>query len=199
MKKKVHTLLIHSHYPWIHKKVNTFAGNNKFSSEFKNELYESAKIGFLKCLLRYNGSSPLYSYADKYLFYEFTISITKQMPLGYLNHYERYIKKVNVTTPTFIGDSNILDYYIKEKNTKPVLLETENKEFIDREKTIEKINCLVKQLPEKEQLVFYCTFSRDTMESINTATNAYKIANVSHETYRQRMRKIKNYLKSNLM
>tara|TARA_A100001015_G_scaffold319693_1_gene443423 strand:- start:1065 stop:1787 length:723 start_codon:yes stop_codon:yes gene_type:complete len=198
IKKKVHTVLIHSHNSWIHKKVNTFAGNNKFSSEYKKELYEAAKLGFLKCLLKYNGSTPLYMYADKYLFYEFTISITKQMPLGYLNHYERYIKKVNVSTPTFIGDSNILDVYTREKKTKPVLLETDNNKFIDREKTIEKINYLVKELPEKEQSVFYATFSRHTMESINTAKGAYKQANVSHETYRQRMRKIRYYLKDKL-
>ena len=198
VKKKVHNILIKSHNKWLHKKVHTFAGKNKFSSEFKKELYEAAKVGLLKSLKKYNGKTPLHVYADKYIFYEFTKSITNQMPLGYLNHYERYIKKVNITKPTFIGDSNIDKTHENKKITGPILCMTRYGDVVNVLEARDNITNLISKLPYEERELFYYKYHKGSLQVRNKAKDVYKLANISHETYRQKMKKIDNYLKTNL-
>lgn len=197
-KNKIHNILIKSHNKWLHKKVHSFVGNNKFSSEYKKELYEAAKLGLLKCLKKYNGSTPLHMYADKYIFYEFTKSITNQMPLGYLNHYERYIKKVNITQPTFIGDSHVDKTHEEKKITGPILCMTTNGDVVNVLEARDNITNLISKLSYKEQELFYCKYHKGSLQVKNKAKDAHKLANISYETYRQRMKKIDNYLKINL-
>ncbi len=197
IKKDVHDILINSYDKWLHKKVHTFAGKNKFSSEFKKELYESAKLGLLKCLKKYDGTSPLHVYADKYVFYEFTKSITNQMPLGYLNHYERYIKKVNITQPTFIGDSGIEEYYSSTKPSGPILCRTIYGDVVNVIEAKNNITRLISYLSEEEQHLFYCKYDKNTLQAKKNK-EAYLLSNFSYERYCYKMKKINKYLELHL-
>lgn len=197
IKKKAENILIHSHQKWLHKKVNQFAKNNKFSSEFKKELQESAKVGLLKAFRKYNASMPLYKYADKYLFYEFTISISEQMPMKYLNHYERYIKKVNTTYPTFMGHGS--HEKAKKRNTQSPSLYFDNSDnVINIDQKREHIHSIVSEMTEFEQGLFYNRYCKDTLQIKNKVEKVYKLSNISHQTYTKYMKIIITKIKSSV-
>lgn len=197
IKKKTENILIASHQKWLHKKVHTFAKNNKFSSQFKTELAESAKIGLLKSLRKYNASMPLYKYADKYLFYEFTISITEQMPMKYLNHYERYIKKVNATYPTFMG-SDYFEPQTKQTISSPIFCFDNNSNLINLDFEIQKINTIISSLPEFQQQLFYTRYHKNTLKNKNKVIDVCSIFNISQQTYSNYMRIIMNTLNDSI-
>lgn len=198
---KTKGLLVHFHDKWLHKQVHDFAKKNRFSSEFKKELYESAKIGLFKSLRKYNASMPLYKYAEKYVFYEFTISITKQKPLGYLSHYYRYIKKVNISEPIFAGDENEFLYSQipekKEENKLLFYMDDHNNayEFYQERKKIHK---LIEKLSPQEKRMFYYRYDNETLDVIRSIAHVCELCGIHYETYRPKMRKIMNYLKENL-
>ena len=201
IKQKTKGILVHYHDKWLHKQVHDFAKKNRFSSEFKKELYESAKIGLFKSLRKYNASMPLYTYAEKYIFYEFTISITKQKPLGYLSHYYRYIKKVNISEPIFAGDENEFLYnQIPEKKEENKLLFYMNDdnnvyEFYQERKKIHK---LIEKLSPQEKRMFYYRYDNETLDVIRSIAHVCELCGIHYETFRPKMRKVMNYLKENL-
>ena len=201
IKQKTNAILVHYHDKWLHKQVHDFAKKNRFSSEFKKELYESAKIGLFKSLRKYNASMPLYKYAEKYIFYEFTISITKQKPLGYLSHYYRYIKKVNISEPMFAGDENEFLYnQIPEKKEENKLLFYMNDhnnvyEFYQERKKIHK---LIEKLSPQEKRMFYYRYDNETLDVIRSIAQVCELCGIHYETFRPKMRKIMKYLEQNL-
>lgn len=198
IKNATQNVLIKHHQLWLHSKVHKFAKNNKFSSAFKHELAESAQIGLLKSFKYYNASMPLYKYADKYLFYEFTKSITRQMPMGYLNHYERYIKKVNVSYPTFIGDDNYLNYYKPEKYSGPIFLITNDDRVLEKDKIKSHLNNLISELSLFEKRLFYYRYDINTFDVKYNVEQVCELMCIHRETYRTTMKKIEKHLKKNL-
>lgn len=200
IREKTKAILVHYHDKWLHKQVHEFAKKNKFSSEFRKELYESAKIGLFKSLRKYNASMPLHRYAEKFIFYEFTISITKQKPLGYLSHYYRYIKKVNITEPIFVGNDNEFLYNeISEKRKDKLLFSLDkdgNVYEINEERR--KIHSLIEKLSPKEKRMFYYRYDNETLDVIRTIGHVCELCGIHYETYRPKMRKIIKYLEQNL-
>ena len=200
IREKTNAILVHYHDKWLHKQVHDFAKKNKFSSEFRKELYESAKIGLFKSLRKYNASMPLHKYAEKFIFYEFTVSITKQKPLGYLSHYYRYIKKVNITEPIFVGNDNEFLYNeISEKRKDKRLFSLDkhgNVYEINEERR--KIHSLIEKLSPKEKRMFYYRYHNETLDVIRSIAHVCELCGIHYETYRPKMRKIMKYLEQNL-
>jgi len=193
MRNKTQEVLFNAYKPWLHKQVRFFRESHYASNRARDDLYHYAALGLLQAIQKFDGKSSLVKYAEKHVDGQLRLGLLEMTPMKPLNHYQTYIKHYKILKPGLVSYEN---YWVfdKEWNRR----RNANCDSTNRDEIEEIIN-IVLTMPSKYSTVFFSRYdSVDLSKKDRTVASICSELGFSTETYRKRMRTVKQFIKYQL-
>jgi DNA-directed RNA polymerase specialized sigma24 family protein len=193
MRNQTQEVLFDAYKPWLHKQVRFFREKHHASNRVCDDLYHYAALGLLQSIQKFDGKSSLVKYAEKYVDGQLRLGLLEMTPMKPLNHYQTYIKHYKILKPGLVSYEN---YWVFDKEwTRRQNAHCESK-YRDEVETIIKI---VLSMPSKYSTVFFSRYDYvDLSKKDRTVASICSELGFSTETYRKRMRTVKQFIKYRL-
>jgi len=193
MRNETQQVLFNAYKPWLHKQVRTFRESHYASNRARDDLYHYAALGLLQAIQKFDGTSSLVKYAEKHVDGQLRLGLLEMTPMKPLNHYQTYIKHYKILKPGLVSYEN---YWVFDKEWNRRRNANCESKYRDEVETILKI---VLSMPSKYSTVFFSRYdSVDLSKKDRTVASICSELGFSTETYRKRMRTVKNFIKYRL-
>lgn len=169
IRNPVKQILANHYRPWTISQYKEFKRVRNISKHYYDrDLQQYAYLGLLKALNKYDGRSPLSSYAHKYVIGEICRGIRE------LENYPK-IYVSNMEQSWWDKPSHDLSKYHLDNISIRIM----------------KIHDVVSTFPADYIRMFYYRYDRNTLEIVRSVPVVCELMGFSHETYRTRMNEIK--------
>jgi hypothetical protein len=193
MRNQTQQVLFNAYKPWLHKQVRNFRETHDVTGRTRDDLYHYASLGLLQAIQRFDGTSSLAKYAEKHVDGQLRLGLLEMTPMKPLNHYQTYIKHYKILKPGLVSYEN---YWVFDKEWNRRRNAHCESKYRDEVETIIKI---VLSMPSKYSTVFFSRYdSVDLSKKNDTVASICSELGFSTETYRKRMRTVKNFIKYRL-
>jgi hypothetical protein len=193
MRNQTQQVLFNAYKPWLHKQVRSFRETHDVTDRTRDDLYHYASLGLLQAIQRFDGTSSLAKYAEKHVDGQLRLGLLEMTPMKPLNHYQTYIKHYKILKPGLVSYEN---YWVFDKEWNRRRNAHCESKYRDEVETIIKI---VLSMPSKYSTVFFSRYdSVDLSKKNDTVASICAELGFSTETYRKRMRTVKNFIKYRL-
>jgi hypothetical protein len=189
IKHATREILLENYQPWLRKQYKSFIRQNAKTMNriYVRELYQYAVYGLLESLQAYNGSAGLHKYAEKFVYGQMykginDLSIMKPVSLSQAKKGDRVLK------PKLVSYD---EYWLFDKLRENGVIDTHSD-------IVEDIQEIMQCSPGEYSRLFYLRYDCCNLGVIRSISDICQMESYSEETYRKKINKILQYIRSNL-